>query len=65
MNRGSVQRQVFKIPAQQLGSYAEITALADAYLLAHRAELFAQAEASPIVQNLRSQQTGPHREVAQ
>ena len=30
MNRGSVQRQGFKIPAQQLGSYAEITALADA-----------------------------------
>jgi hypothetical protein len=34
-------------------SAAQVSTLARAYLLAHRAELFAQAEASPIVRNLR------------
>jgi hypothetical protein len=34
-------------------SPAQLAPLARAYLLAHRAELLAQAEASPIVQNLK------------
>jgi hypothetical protein len=34
-------------------SPAQLAPLVRAYLLAHRAELLAQAEASPIVQNLR------------
>jgi hypothetical protein len=35
-------------------SPAQLAPLARAYLLAHRAQLFAQAEASPIVQNLKN-----------
>jgi hypothetical protein len=39
-------------------SAAELSRLARAYLLAHRDELFAQAEASPIVQNLKNKHSG-------
>jgi hypothetical protein len=64
VNRGrSVQRQGFKIPAQRSGFVCRDCRVADAYLLAHWAELFAQAEASPIVQNLRSREYLTEREV--
>jgi hypothetical protein len=53
--RKAVKRQIQAEGRIKLGSLtsAEITALADAYLRAHRDELFAAAEASPIVQNLK------------
>jgi len=53
--RNAVKRQIQAEGRVRLSqvSAAQVSMMARAYLLDHRAELFAQAEASPIVQNLR------------
>jgi hypothetical protein len=54
--RNAVKRKLMaegRVKLSQV-SAAQLSTMARAYLLAHRAELFAQAEASPIVQNLKN-----------